>query len=336
MSIEVVRLPIWGERIPGNTGESKSDIMKVDDSLTLEQIIATPKGFMDKNSDELADMVGVSTLAWRDEIRDGYAKETYSDVPFLIPYVVPGSKKCVIVCPGGGYIRKAMESEGHDMASFLNEAGISCFVLWYRSFPYKAPFMFLDCQRAVRYVRFHAAEYGIDPDKIATLGFSAGGNLCGIQALCFGDAKIDVEGYAPDEIDRTNGRPNAVGLCYPAVSLEADKALSCLAGIEVYNDKPQRIAFAAKYDLRTHVTEDAAPAFLCNCMDDDVLESMLLAELAGSYKEKDVDCELHMFPKGGHGFGACVEHPESFMKPDYSVVYQWKELFINWLNRVLA
>ena len=332
---DVVRLPIWGEMIPGNTGESKRDIMKVNESLTMEQIFTMPNGIWDKSSEVLGDMTGDATLVWRDEIQNGYGEETYSDVPFLVPYIVPGSDKCVISCPGGAYLSKSMESEGKDIAEFLNAAGISCFVLWYRTYPYKAPLMFLDCQRAVRYVRYHAAEYGINPDKIATVGFSAGGNLCGVTALCFGDEAVDIAGYTPDEIDKVDGRPNAVGMCYPAVSLEDDKALACIAGVEVYNDKPQRYAFAAKYDMRTHVNADAAPAFLCNCMDDDVLPPMRLAELADAYKKQNVDCELHIFPKGGHGFGGCVEHPNPFATPDYSVVYQWKDLFVHWLNRVL-
>lgn len=129
--------------------------------------------------------------------------------------------------------------------------------------------------------------------------------------------------------------PNGVAMCYPAVSLEDDKALACIAGEDVYQDKACRLAFAEKYDMRTHLAPDTPPMFLCNCMDDDVLPPMRLAELAGKCREQGIDCELHIFPKGGHGFGGCVERPNPFMKPDYSSVIQWKELFINWINRVL-
>lgn len=335
LSESVARLPIWGESIPGNSGKSKSDIMNIDESLSTEQIFAMPDSVWDKSSEVLGDMVGDATLAWRYEIQEGYAEETYSDVPFLVPYLVPGSERCVISCPGGAYLFKSMDNEGEDIAAFLNAAGISCFVLWYRSYPYKAPYMFLDCQRTVRYVRHHAAEYGIHPDKIATLGFSAGGNLCGVQALCLGDAPVRVEGYVPDAIDRADGRPNAVGMCYPAVEMEKDKALACIAGLDVYQDREKRYAFAKNYDMRTHVHSDAAPVFLCNCMDDGVLPPMGLAELAAAYQKQGVDCELHMFPRGGHGFGGCVERPGRSGGMGYSAASQWKGLFVNWLKRVL-
>ena len=335
LSDSVKILSIWGQKIPGNTGESKRNLMPVDESLTMEDVFTKYPGVWDKSCDELGDMVGNGTLVWRDEILNGYGKETMSDVPFLVPYIVPGSDKCVIACPGGAYLSKSMDSEGEDIAAFLNAAGISCFVLWYRTYPYHVPYMYLDCQRAVRYVRYHGAKYGIDPAKIVTVGFSAGGNLCGVQALCFANTPVDIPGYTPDAVDQEDGMPNGVAMCYPAVSLEDDKALACIAGEDVYRDKPRRLAFAGKYDMRTHLAPDTPPMFLCNCMDDDVLPPMRLAELAGKCREQGIDCELHIFPKGGHGFGGCVERPNPFMKPDYSAVIQWKQLFINWLNRVL-
>lgn len=330
------RIPIWGGTIPGNTGASKADVMRPDLSLSMQDIFSKYPGVWDKSCDQLGEMKGNDTLVWRQEIQDGYAEETYSDVPFLVPYLVEGSEICVIACPGGAYLSKSMDTEGEEVAQFLNEAGISCFVLWYRTYPYHAPYMYLDCQRAVRFVRYHAAQYGISPDKIATVGFSAGGNLCGVEALCFRNEPIEAVGYVPDAVDAADGRPNGVGLCYPAVSLIDDKATACIAGVDVYNDKEKRAVFSAQYDMLTHVQEGDAPMFLCNCFDDDVLPPMRLAELAGVCREKHVDCELHIFPGGGHGFGACVEHPNPFANPDYTAVRQWKTLFVNWLRRIFA
>ncbi|MCI2049306.1 MAG: alpha/beta hydrolase [Lachnospiraceae bacterium] len=329
-----VRLPIWGKTIPGNTGKSKRDIMDWKENETMEYCFAVP-GIWDKSTHELGDLSGNDTMVYLDEMKNGYAKETYSDVPFLVPFLVPGSDKCVISCPGGAYLTKSVDNEGEDVAAFLNKAGISCFVLWYRSYPYHAPLMYLDLQRAVRYVRFHAAEYGVDPQKIGTVGFSAGGNLNSVAALCLGNAPVAYEGYEPDEIDGTDASVNALGLIYPALTMYDDKIVACIAGKDVYNDTARCNAFAAQYDVLKKVKEGSAPMFLCACMDDDVLPALRLSELAAACREKNVSCELHIFPYGGHGFGGCESHPNPFGEPDFSAVRAWKDLFAAWVNRVM-
>lgn len=336
-------LRIWGDVIPGNTGKNKLDDMNVDPEMTMEDVFTKYPGIWDKSDpDHIGDLRGNDFLVWDQEMQNGYAETTYTDVPILVPYICEGSDRCVILCPGGAYLTKSMDSEGSEVAEVLNAAGISAFVLWYRSYPYNAPYMYLDAQRAVRYVRYHAEEYGIDPHKIAIAGFSAGGNLAGVEALCFRD-DADLEeygvpqkdGYVPDEIDAVSCRPDALGLVYPAVSIENDKIFVVVAGREAWDDPAARKSFGAKYDMRTHVREDDGPAFLCACMDDDVVPPMLLPELAGAYKDKGVQCELHIFPYGGHGFGACIPHPVGpFGPPDFSAVSQWLPLFTNWVNRV--
>ena len=333
-------LPIWGDVIPGNTGKSKYDVMTVDKTMDPIEALMQYPGIWDKSTPELGDLRGNDYMVWNEEIRDGYAQNTFSDVPLLIPYLVEGSDRCVILCPGGAYLTKSVESEGEEVAAFLNEAGISAFVLWYRSHPYRAPYMYLDCQRAIRYVRYHAADFGIDPQKIAVAGFSAGGNLCGVEALCFRNAPVEAEGYIPDAVDAVDGNPNALGLIYPAVTFSDDKIVAVVAGPDIYNDREKRDAFAARYDLRTHVREGDAPAFLCACMDDMVVAPGRLLELAAVYHEKGVPCEVHLFPYGGHGFGACEEHPVPDYIPvppaDYTACRQWRELFVHWLRHVFA
>ena len=330
-------LPIWGAFIPGNTGKSKLEEMHVDPDMTMEDVFTKYPGVWDKSTDTLGDLRGNDFLVWDEEMQRGYAQETYSDVPLLVPYPVAGSDRCVILCPGGAYLTKSMESEGAEVAEALNRAGISAFVLWYRSYPYRAPYMYLDCQRALRYVRYHAADFGLNARKIAVAGFSAGGNLCGVEAFCFRDAPVDEPGYVPDAIDAVSGVPDALGLIYPAISLTDDKAIALVAGREVWDDPAQRAAFGARYDLRTHVREGDAPVFLCACMDDAVLPPLMLAELAGACQKKGVSCELHLFPYGGHGFGSCIPRQLGPFPPaDFSACGQWLQLFSNWLNRVLG
>lgn len=339
---EKEKILIWGEKIPGNTGKSKTDVMQWDDSLTFEDMFTKYPGIWDKTTDEIGEMKGNDTMVYRDEIKDGYANETYDDVPFLTPYLVPGSKKCVVACPGGAYLTKSIENEGSEIAEFLNAAGISCFVLWYRSYPYKAPYMFLDLQRAIRHIRFHAAEYGIDPDKIATVGFSAGGNLAAVQAIITRNTAIteyEIGDYTPDEIDAVDGNPNAVGLIYPAVSVMGDKIQVVMNGKENYNDLAERKAFGEKYETKNFVREGDSPFFLCNAMDDDVINPFLMADLGRALREKGVSVEIHMFPYGGHGFGGCKPKTAppipGMTPPDLTAVGQWKELFVTWLGKML-
>ena len=335
---EVTMIPIWGDRIPGNTGESKLKYLHPNHDLTMQDIFQTKGGIWDKSSDEITNTEADDTMVWRDEIESGYGRETMDDVPFLVPYIVPGSRKAVISCPGGAYLSKSVVAEGSDIAGFLNAAGISCFVLWYRTQPYRQPYMFLDLQRAIRYVRYHAEEYGIDPEQISTIGFSAGGNLAGVAAVNYGNKPVDVPGYTPDEIDAVDGRADAVALCYPAISLEHDKAFSVLIGLDAYNDHAKRKEEGEKLDVLLNLHKDVPPMFICTCADDAVVPPAKDAELAARAIELGIDCECHIFPYGGHGFGACVtrESGMPFPAPDFSAVESWKQLYVNWLNHTFA
>lgn len=333
-------IPIWGDTIPGNSDRSKMDVLNPKPGMTMEEIFTSKGGIWDKVSEGVTDMTADDTMVLYDEIEGGYANDTYTDVPFLVPYIVEGSDKCVISCPGGAYMSKSMEGEGKDIAAFLNAAGISCFVLWYRTYPYRTPLMFLDCQRAVKYVRAHAAEYGINPDKIATVGFSAGGNLVGVQMTQFTNTPVEVEGYTPDEIDAVDGTPNAVGLIYPAIDVKDDKIIAVMAGLDVYNDYDARIAYGDSIDVTDHLSADNAPTFFAMAMDDFVINPSCVFRFGDKAKELGVSCEIHMYPTGGHGFGGCVEKPLPpglpFPAPDYSYCKEWRDSFVHWLNIVLA
>lgn len=329
------KLYIWGEQIPYNNGRSKLDDMEIHEEYTMEDIFMKHPGVFDTANDEIDDMTGNDTLAYRTEIEHGLAKDTYTDEPFLIPYIVEGSDRCVISCPGGAYLSKSMDTEGEDIAEFLNAAGISCFVLWYRSYPYRAPIMFRDCQRAIRYVRYHAKEYGICEDKIGLIGFSAGGNLAGTTVEIFRDTPVEEDGYQPDEVDLVSAKVNALGLIYPALSFEKSKALlACVEGKECLKDVEKRERLAECYTLKNHVRNGDPATFLCGARDDNLIPPEQLSEYAEVLRQAGVPCEMHQFPYGGHGFGGCNEKRPSMFPVDYSRVKVWKELFVGWLNSV--
>lgn len=170
------RVEIWNT-VAGNRPDSKLNEMNID-YKTDDLILSTIAFAQAIVGDSYADVEQtLDTFTYLYEIKGGYEKETYEDAPYLIPYIVPGSDRAVIVIPGGGYGYKSMDggtAEGKDVAMTLNGAGISAFVLHYRSNPYEYPIPQLDVQRAVRYLKYHAREYGLNPDKIGLIGYSAG------------------------------------------------------------------------------------------------------------------------------------------------------------------
>src|SRR3954469_6187920 len=141
------------------------------------------------------------------------------DVPTLTvwlpkPEVATGS--AVVICPGGGYGGLAVDHEGKQVAEWLNSLGVAAFVLKYRLGPrYHHPSMLQDAGRAIRMVRAGGKEWGIDPHRIAIIGFSAGGHLASTAATHFDAGKPDAE----DPVERVSSRPDRAILVYPVIAL---------------------------------------------------------------------------------------------------------------------
>src|SRR3989442_14587474 len=137
------------------------------------------------------------------------------DKPTLAPYLVPagrGTGTAVIVCPGGGYSGLSMENEGDLIARWLNSLGVAALVLKYRLGPkYHHPVELGDAQRAIRTVRYKAAQFRILPDRVGIMGFSAGGHLASTAGTHFEAGNSS----APDPIDRVSSRPDFLVLRYP-------------------------------------------------------------------------------------------------------------------------
>lgn len=175
------KIRIWGEQIPYNTGGKKRDVLTVS---KLPLVFRLKGAFHDIFGTGIAkNTVNLDTFAYKMWIRKGKESEYFDDIPTIRPFLTEQSDLSVIIAPGGGFCYKEMVSEGFDMARSMNERGISAFVLDYRVNPYGAPVGYLDMQRAIRYVRYHAKEFHISPDKIGVMGFSAGGYIAGAAAL---------------------------------------------------------------------------------------------------------------------------------------------------------
>ena len=215
------KIEIWGETIPYNNNNSKLVDMKINKdenvlSATLNFATAIVGNVYNEKAEE-----NIDTFTYLHGIKGGYEKETYEDVPYIIPYLVNNSDSAVIVIPGGGYGYKSMDGEdgeGKVIAEELNKNGINAFVLWYRSNPYERPVPQLDLQRAVRYIRYHSQEFGIDKNKISMIGFSAGGNQVGSYINLIEGNDFLPSNYIKDEIDLIDDKVTSGAMIYPALS----------------------------------------------------------------------------------------------------------------------
>jgi acetyl esterase/lipase len=200
----------------------------------------------------------------------------------------------------------------------LNEGGISAFVLHYRFEPYDCNAIVADIKRAVRWVRYHADKYNIAPDKIATLGFSAGGHLSALAATLF-DSGLE-EG---DEIDRMSCRPDAAAFCYAVLTMNLD-----------YGDDISRRVFIGDveadgeierlYSPYLNVRDDMPPVFMWHTSADPIVPVENPLRMAKELSAKKIPFELHVFPEGAHGLDLAKDIPGTC---------QWPTLAQNWFKR---
>ncbi|MGN0180723.1 MAG: alpha/beta hydrolase [Monoglobaceae bacterium] len=258
------RIEIWNT-VAGNSSHSKLDDMNIDYDGNL--LISTMR-FTDVIAcEDYKDVERtIDTFTYLQAIKGGYEKETYEDQPYIIPYLVPNSKGAVIVIPGGGFAYKSMDGttgEGKDIALELNEAGYNAFVLHYRSNPYEYPIPQLDVQRAVRYLRYHADDFGFDPDKIGMIGFSAGGNQVGTYINLIMGNDLSPDDYTPDEIDAVDDTVIAPAMIYPALTYNYNvPMLFSMFDDEAVRAESTRNELLNLMDLKQHINAAVTNQFI--------------------------------------------------------------------------
>lgn len=244
---------------------------------------------------------------------------TSEDIPALTPYLVDrkadGPTGAVIVCPGGGYGVRA-NHEGAPIAEWLQQAGIAAFVLRYRVAPNRHPAPLLDVQRAIRTVRSRAAEWNIDPDKIAVLGFSAGGHLTASAGTRYDEGDAASE----DPIERTSSRPNHLVLCYPVIAFDRFGHVGSRNNLLGADASEEQVVDHAT-DLK--VNERTPRAFLWHTSDDPVKVDNSLA-FASALARHGVPFDLHVYDEGVHGLGL-AEGDER--------IGSWTTLCVSWLRK---
>jgi acetyl esterase/lipase len=222
------------------------------------------------------------------------------DIPklFYYPAIGAGVKSAVIVLPGGGYTHVVMQKEGAVEGTWLADHGVAAFVLQYRLAPwYKYPAPMLDGSRAVRYVRSHAADFGIDPNKIGVWGFSAGGHLAGYLAT----EPAERDKSSADPVERVNAHPDFAIFCYARLSM--DNSIPRPSNLEsLVGDKPSPETLD-KISYARHVTKDTSPSFIYSTTGDQTVNSLNSTAFYDALKRAGVPVELHIFELGPHGTG---------------------------------
>jgi acetyl esterase/lipase len=223
------------------------------------------------------------------------------DVPGYILYSAPPEKAngaTIVVCPGGGYGALAMDHEGHQIARWLNSVGVTAVILKYRLGPrYQHPIPHHDARRAIRTVRYNAQAWGVDPERIGILGFSAGGHLASTVGTHFEKA----EPNARDPVDRMSDRPDFMVLLYPVITLTGPYAhVGSRNNLLGKKPDPQLVDHLCNDKM---VTPDTPPTFLVHTTEDKGVppENSVLFYLA--LTKHKVPAEMHIYEKGRHGLG---------------------------------
>lgn len=241
-----------------------------------------------------------------------------AEIPTLTYYPAQNktSDAVIIIFPGGGFACRA-DHEGRGYAEFLNEAGYDAFVCDYRVQPSYYPLPLLDARRAVRWVRYHAEEYGINKDKVCVMGSSAGGCISALVSTY----KDELEFEGVDEIDNIDPIPNGQIICYGYLSLCKEGLKIDWANKNLFGEDNSPLGNVISAEL--NVCPTTPKAFIWQTSTDDccVLGHSLC--YATALKENNVPVEMHIFPYGEHGLGRAEHDPH---------VNQWTKSLMAWLN----
>jgi acetyl esterase/lipase len=245
-----------------------------------------------------------------------------NDIPTLTPYLpsTNATGTAMVICPGGGYAHLAAH-EGNDYALWLNQHGITCFVLKYRlgSNNYHYPAEFEDVSRAMRMVRANAAQWHIDPQRIGIMGSSAGGHLASMLLTHFDEGNPN----ATDPIERQSSRPDLGVLCYAVIDMTGKYAHQGSKD-NLLGPHPRR-GLAKFVSSQLQVKPNTPPCFIwCTYEDTTVpMENSLM--FAEALRKNHVPFDLHIYQKGRHGIGLND-------KPPFAHPHPWANDLLFWLK----
>lgn len=249
-------LPVWPGAVPGDYGEIGPERIRQTDEAPTQNAI------------------------WITNV-------TRPTISVFLPEASRNTGAAVIICPGGGYWNLAWDLEGEEVAEWLNSIGVAGIVLKYRvprrpgqPEPEPAPGPLLDAQRAVSLVRSRAVDWGINPQRIGIMGFSAGGHLAVMTATYFDRRSYESQ----DAVDEVSCRPDFAVAVYPGYLLPEDVETDVLAPY-------------------IRIPEGTPPMFFVHAFDDPESGPQHSVAMFLALKKANVPAELHIYPTGGHGYG---------------------------------
>lgn len=231
-------------------------------------------------------------------------------IEIYLPSIFNATGRAVLICPGGGYGTLAYDKEGTDFAKWLNGNGIAAAVLKYRlpedksnEIPHLSPL--LDAKKGMEIIRLNSENWGIDPNKVGIMGFSAGGHLASTLGTHFDDVN----------------RPDFMVLVYPVVTMMLNYTHSGSRNNLLGNAPSDELV--KYYSNELQVLENTPPTFILHCEDDKSVSVKNSLQFYVALKEKNVPVEMHLYPFGGHGFGFAYQKGR---------LSEWSRLLLLWLE----
>ncbi|MCU0472924.1 MAG: alpha/beta hydrolase [Bacteroidales bacterium] len=247
-----------------------------------------------------------------------FEKVTDPSLYVFLPPVDKATGTAILICPGGGYSYLSFNREGYAIARWLNDNGIAGIILKYRLpsdiiMKDKSVGPLQDAQEAMRNIRRNASKWNIDPHKVGVIGFSAGGHLASTISTHYGDTVYEVK-------DTISARPDFSILLYPVITMDSSFAHAG-SRRNLIGENPAEEAII-RFSNELQVNDNTPPTFLVHAGDDKsvpVKNSIVYYE---ALRKNNVPSELHIFQKGGHGFG---------LAGDRETQSAWPELCMKWL-----
>jgi acetyl esterase/lipase len=237
-----------------------------------------------------------------DADRPRVSKVTDPEIMVYLPEKSKANGTAVVICPGGGYGVLAFDHEGWDIAKWFNEMGVAGIVLKYRLpsdeiMENKNIGPLQDVQEAIRIVRRNAEKWNIKPDRIGVMGFSAGGHLAGTASTMYADKVYEQK-------DNVSARPDFSILMYGVLSMQSGITHKGSQTNLLGKDAPQSLLDKFSNELR--IDSKTPPAFLVHSVDDGAVPVENSIRYFQALKKNGVSCEMHIYEKGGHGYGLAI------------------------------